>query len=52
MVSITLETQNNEEIKVLDINVNKIAEMFNATQYDAGNLISVSPDIVFDKGDV
>lgn len=31
VVSITLETQNNEEIKVLDINVNKIAEMFNAT---------------------
>ncbi|HOA96224.1 MAG TPA: choice-of-anchor L domain-containing protein [Acetivibrio saccincola] len=52
VVSITLETQNNEEIKVLDINVNKIAEMFNATQYDSGNLISVSPDIVFDKGDV
>lgn len=52
VVTITLEGENGQEVKILDLDINKIASMFNATETNGGNLINVSPEIVFDKGDV
>lgn len=51
-VSFTLTDENNREEVLLDLDVNKIAEDFDADKQSGGNLTHVSPDIVFDKGDV
>lgn len=52
IVTLTLTDENGQEVKILDLSVNKIAFMFNATKNDCGNLISISPDIFLDQGDV
>lgn len=51
-VCFTLTDENNREEILLDLDVNKIAEDFDATKEDGGNLTPVSPDIIFDRGDV
>lgn len=40
------------EVMLLNIDVNKIAEDFDASVNEEGKLTKVSPDIVFDRGDV
>ncbi len=51
-VCLTIKGENNKKDVVLDLGVNKIASLFEATSTQKGNLISVSPEIAFDHGDV
>lgn len=51
-VLVTLRDDNNNVIKLLELNVNKIASQFGATRNNGGRLISISPKVVFDIGDV
>lgn len=48
---VTLEGEHGVTL-VLDLSVTKIANQFGAARYIPGNLIHVSPTIVFDQGDV
>lgn len=51
-VTLSISDENNTSDVVLELGVNEIASMFNATEYNGGDLVSVSPEISFDRGDV
>lgn len=51
-VELSICGENDSTDTVLDLSVNKIADMFDASQSCPGELINVSPDISFDYGDV
>lgn len=51
-IALYLTDEGNRKQILLKKDVNTIAKDFKATMYKSGKLISVSPEIVFDKGDV
>lgn len=51
-VNLILKDENNRKHNLVSMSVNSIADDFNATESERGNLIHVSPDITFDRGDV
>ena len=51
-VELSVSGENSRRDTVLELSVNKVAEMFEASESSPGNLIHVSPDISFDQGDV
>jgi hypothetical protein len=50
--TIKLIKEDGSEVVLLRKTIDQIAAQFGATQQSAGNLIPVSPEIVFDRGDV